>query len=103
MATAIEILKAIRNNSDKLYNERVPEATKNNLQQVGEAITSDKNIMNTFISALINKVAFSQVLNKMYKNPLARLKKNGVPYGSTIEEIFINPSKKKGYNRDPNK
>ena len=72
MATAIEILKAIRDNSDKLYNERVPEATKNNLQQVGEAITSDKNILNTFISALINKVAFSQVLNKMYKNPLAR-------------------------------
>ena len=24
MATAIEILKAIRDNSDKLYNERVP-------------------------------------------------------------------------------
>ena len=102
MATAIEILKAIRDNSDKLYNERVPEATKNNLQQVGEAITSDKNVMNTFISALINKVAFSQVLNKMYKNPLARLKKNGVPYGSTIEEIFINPSIDIGFNTDPN-
>ena len=45
MATAIEILKAIRDNSDKLYNERVPVATKTNLQQVGDAITSDKNIL----------------------------------------------------------
>lgn len=99
--TVTDILETIRDNADDMYISRVPEYTRNNLGQVGDAITSDKNIMNTFIDGLIDKIAFSNVKSKLFKNPLARLKQtNGRPYGSTIEEIFINPSTDMGYSKD---
>lgn len=98
------ILGTILDNANELYQDRVPEYTKNNLKQVGDAITADKNIMNEFISSLINKVALSNVKSKMFNNPLARLKQaGGVPYGRTIEEIFVNPAIDQGFDTDGTK
>jgi hypothetical protein len=59
--TAYDILGTIRDNADSMYIARVPEATRTNLAEVGKAITSDGNIMNSFVTALINKVALSNV------------------------------------------
>jgi len=102
--TTTLILGAILDNANELYQDRVPEYTKDNLKQVGDAITSDKNIMNEYISSLINKVALSNVKSKMFNNPLARLKQaGGVPYGRTIEEIFVNPATDQGFDTDGTK
>lgn len=101
MPTAIEILATIRDNSTLDYQTRVSAATRDNLASVGQAITSDKNIMNEFMEALINKVALSSVKSRMYTNPLAKLKTGiGKPMGNTIEEIFINPTIDAGYSTD---
>ena len=98
------ILNTILDNADALYIERVPQATRDNLQEVGKAITSDNNIMNTFIDALINKVALSNIKSRLFNNPLARLKQtSGRPLGNTIEEIFINPATDVGYDNDGTK
>ena len=86
-----------------MYGERVPASTNNNLSQVGDAITSSENIMNEFMNALVNKVAMSNIKSKMFRNPLARLKKAGVPMGNTIEEIFINPATDTTYDNDQKK
>lgn len=102
--TAIEILDAIRDNSTDEYIARVPQATRDNIGQIGQYITSEKNIMNDFVSALINKIAISTIKGRMYTNPLAKLKSGvGRPLGSTIEEIFINPSIDAGYSTDGTK
>lgn len=102
--TSYDILNTILDNASDLYISRVPEATRNNLKQVGDAITSDSNIMNEFITTLVNKIVYSNVVSKMFINPLAKLKKsNARPYGSTIEEIFINPATDVGYDNDGNK
>lgn len=102
MATAIEILNTIRDNMDTETIARIPENTLENLPQIGKAITSDKNIMNSFMNALVNKVALSMVKSKMFYNPLSKLKQSlgGRPMGSTIEEIFVNPSKDQGFQTD---
>ena len=98
------ILNTILDNADSLYIERVPQATRDNLQEVGKAITSDNNIMNTFINALVNKVALSNIKSRLFNNPLARLKQtSGRPLGNTIEEIFINPATDVGYDNDGTK
>lgn len=102
--TASLILNTILDESTDLYKTRVPEYTKNNLKQIGDQITADKNIMNEFINSIINKIALSNVKSKMYNNPLARLKQGGgVPYGSTIEEIFVNPAVDQGFSTDGTK
>lgn len=101
--TVTDILGTIRDNSDDLYIDRVDEYNGENLNQIGNAITSDQNIMNGFMSALINKIATSNIVSKMYNNPLAKLKGTSIPMGSTIEEIFVNPATDVGYQKDGNK
>ena len=99
--TPQNILNVIRQNSDDYWKNNIPEATKTNFVQVGQAITKDKNLMNSFISSLINKIAESHIKSKIFNNPLALLKGSGVPYGATIEEIFINPVVGTQFNNDP--
>jgi hypothetical protein len=102
--TAYDILQTIRDNADTTYASRVPAATQANLAQVGKAITSSSNIMNTFITSLVDRIALVQVKSRMFHNPLARLKQtNGRPLGNTIEEIFINPATDTGYDKDGTK
>lgn len=98
--TVTDILGTIRDNSDDMYIDRIDEYNGENLNQIGNSITSDKNIMNDFMTKLINKVATSNIISKMYNNPLAKLKNSNVPMGSTIEEIFINPATDVGYQKD---
>lgn len=102
MAVSItDILETIRDNASNEYLQIVPTATGNNLQQIGDAITSDKNIMNEFIGTIINKIAFTLIKNKMFTNPLAVLKTSGIPMGNTIEELYVNPALDIGYQTDP--
>lgn len=102
MATTEEIINTIRDNQATDYAERVPSYNKENLVQVGNAITSNKNITNSFMSALINKVGESNIKSKIFQSKIAPLKKgNTKPFGYTIEELFINPATDMGYQSDP--
>jgi len=103
MATAAEILEAIRDNASADYQERVSDAQQTALEQVGDSITATKNIMNEFITSLVDKVAFTHLMSKAYQNELARVKKVGVPLGNTIEETFINPVTDGGYDNTQTK
>ena len=85
------ILNTIRDNASAMYQERIPVATQNNLEQVGNAIMEYEVQTNEFLSALVNRIAFTKVSNRRYKNPLAILKQGGKPFGTDIEEIFTNP------------
>ena len=87
----ITMLNTIRANSSALYQERVPEATKQNIRDIGSAVMAYESTQNEFCSALITRIAFTVVSNRRFKNPLAVLKKGGKPFGTTIEEIYTNP------------
>ncbi len=92
------ILNTIRANNSAMYQERVPALTKSNLEAVGTAIMEYEATTNEFLSSLVNRVAFTHVSNRRYKNPLAILKKGGKPYGTDIEEIHTNPVKAETFN-----
>lgn len=87
----ITILNTIRSNNSTLYAERVPTATQSNLESVGTAILDYEATTNEFLSALVNRIAFTIASNRRFKNPLSILKKGGKPFGTDIEEIFTNP------------
>ena len=87
----IAILNTIRANNSATYQNRIPEATTSNLEAVGNAIMAYQADTNEFLSALVNRIAFTKVSNRRYKNPLSILKKGGKPFGTDIEEIFTNP------------
>lgn len=96
----VEMLNTIRANASTNYNTRVPEATKDNLSETKAALLGDVELANEFMGMLMNKVAFTLVHNKLFKNPLAILKKGSKPLGDSVEEIFINYAKASAYDAE---
>lgn len=88
----IEILNTIRDNASATYQDRIPEATRTNLESIRYAMIDDDNIMvaNEFMSTLLNKLVKSTVHVKLFSNPLKSLKKGKKPLGDTVEEIYNN-------------
>ena len=89
---AIEILNTIRDNASQQYQDRVPEATRNNIEEVGEAITDLNNavVYNEFISTLANMLYAPMLIKKSWSNPLGKFKKGKKTFGDTVEEVYNN-------------
>lgn len=99
-ANGPDIMNAIRNESSSSYQSVVPRASGTNIQEVGNPILQYQSIQNEFLDALVNKIAFTIVNNKMYNNPLGFLKKGSVPLGLDVEDIYTNPAT--GADYEPN-
>lgn len=98
----IAIMNTIRANSSATYQERIPELTRNNLEDVRFAMIDEDNVMvaNEFTNALLNKVFKSHLISKRFANPLKSLKKGKKPIGDTVEEIYVNFVKGAEYDPD---
>ena len=89
---AIKVLNTIRDNASQAYQDRVPEATRNNLEEVGEAITDLNNavVYNEFVDTLANMIYAPMLIKKSWYNPLGKFKKGKKTFGDTVEEIYNN-------------
>ena len=89
---AIEVLNTIRDNASQAYQDRVPEATRSNIEEVGEAITDLNNavVYNEFISTLANMIYAPVLIKKSWENPLGKFKKGKKTFGDTVEEVYNN-------------
>lgn len=92
MANMKNVVNTILAHASADYQARVPVATDGNITEVGAGVMSHQSTENEFLSALVNKVAMQKVHNKIFRNPLAVLKKGSVPLGKNIEEIYTNPA-----------
>ena len=97
----IELLNTIRDNASQAYQDRVPEATRNNIEAVGEAITdlSDAVVYNEFIGTLANMIYAPELIDKSWSNPLGKFKKGKKTFGDTVEEIYNNFIKAQTYDQ----
>lgn len=98
---AIEILNTIRDNASQAYRDRVPEATRNNIEEVGEAITDLNNavVYNEFINTLANMLYAPMLIKKSWSNPLGKFKKGKKTFGDTVEEVYNNFIKAQTYDQ----
>ena len=89
---AIEVLNTIRDNASQAYQDRVPKATRNNIEEVGEAITDLNNavVYNEFVDTLANMIYAPMLIKKSWFNPLGKFKKGKKTFGDTVEEIYNN-------------
>ena len=94
-----EILNTIRDNASQEYQDRIPEATRNNITTIQEAMTDPNNavVTNEFIGTLLNMIIKQVIHNKLFSDPLKSLKKGKKPLGDTVEEIYANFLKAKQY------
>ena len=93
------VLNTIRDNASDIYRERIPEATRTNIQDIQEGMTNPNNavVTNEFISTLLNMIIKQVIHNKFFSDPLKSLKKGTKPLGDTIEEIYANFVQAKGF------
>lgn len=89
---AIELLNTIRDNASQAYQDRVPEATRTNIEEVGSAITDLNNavVYNEFINTLANMIFAPMLIKKSWENPLGKFKKGKKTFGDTVEEVYNN-------------
>ena len=97
MANGANVLNVIRQNATAVYQDRIPEATAENLHEVGDAILTYEAQANEFVNALVNRIGLVILDNRMATNPLAALKKGRLAVGETIEEIYIDVIKAQTY------
>lgn len=97
----IELLNTIRDNASQAYQDRVPEATRNNIEEVGEAITDLNNavVYNEFIDTLANMIYAPMLIKKSWSNPLGKFKKGKKTFGDTVEEVYNNFIKAQTYDQ----
>lgn len=100
MADYITVLNTIKANASQEYQNRIPDATKTNIQTVGNALLSYQPGMNEFIGTLMNRIALVVIQNKIWNNPLGEFKKGMLEYGESIEEVFVDLIKAQKYDPD---
>lgn len=96
----VTVLNTIHAHASTVYQDRIPEASQDNLEDIRYAMISDDNVMvaNEFMGTLLNKLVKSVVHTKRFQNPLKSLKKGKKPLGDTVEEIYNNFIKGQQYN-----
>lgn len=96
MGYSVEILNNIRLNASEEYQDRIPEATRNNIATIGQAFQSYSLQYNEFCEALMHKIGRTILEQKNFKNPLARFKLGSVVSPHDVEEIFVEMAKAEG-------
>lgn len=97
-ATNTNVLNAVRKTMSLEYQNAIPAATSDNLQQVYSDIMNMKQVRNALVPALVDRIGLQTVDSASWRNPLARYKKNPMRYGSTHEETFVNMCQAREFN-----
>ena len=82
------------------YEGLLPEPVSTNIREFGGTMMNYEPVMNRFFDFLVNKVSFTKV-NKMYfTNPFGFAKRGMIPYGYTIEDIWVDIATAHAYGED---
>lgn len=87
-------LNAIREISSEIYHQYIPVVTPStNINDFASPILNDSLsvVRNEFVENLIGRIVSTQVVSKMYDNPLRRLEGENTPLGYAGQEIYTNP------------
>ena len=96
----IQFLNAIRAVSSAEYKDRIPTATQTNIQTIMTTIMEYSTTKEEFTNTILNKIVKTKVLNKAYENSLKFFKKEPLPFGKTIEGVFVDLIKAKNFNEN---
>ena len=98
MSNVINLINAIRDEASLSYQERIPQASRENLAQVGDLLASRqfKAQYLEFCEALVGVIGLTIIKAKLYQNKLAMFKRGDMPLGSTIQEIAVNMASAEG-------
>lgn len=93
-----DMLNAIRSESSVEYQNNIPMATGSNDLDVFRALETYPTAKNEFIGTLTNRIGKQIFFDKVFNNPYKMLHKGELPYGKTVEEMFVEMAEEKGFN-----
>lgn len=96
-ADGATLLNTIRMNASQVYQDRIPEATADNIQEVGAGILNYEPAYNEFCAALINRIGLVLIDSRLAWNALAWAKKGELAMGESIEHVFVDLIKAQVY------
>ena len=98
----VTFVKALSSAASQEFKDRIGSTTQANIKKVGETITTYPTLKNEFINVLTNQVSKQLFFNKVWENPYKMFNKGQLPYGKSIESIFIDIVKGKDRTRQTN-
>lgn len=98
---ALNELRETSIQSDTLYAKSVDQIFPDtDIGSWSAPILANPNLMNEFMSMLVQRIVYTQIQVKMYNNPLASLEGDRLPLGAIGQEIAVNPIKARKFNVD---
>lgn len=92
-------LNRIRELSSEIYHQYIPIIDDNtDIGTFGSPILTNPTVQNEFMSALINRIVYTQFEVKYFRNPLQILEGDRIPLGYAGQEIYVNPAKGRKFN-----
>lgn len=82
------------------FEGRLPAANSSNIREFGQVLFTYQPLMNRFVSYIVNKIAFSKVNKMYYTSPFGFAKRGLIPYGETIESIWVDVAKAHAFCND---
>lgn len=101
MSLSVEVLNSIRNNADTEYRDRVPEATKDNIADIGRVLEDYSVVYNTFATALMHKIGRTYVETALFKNKLSAFKSGMITTLQDVEDIWVEAFREAEGSYDP--
>lgn len=101
-ANGAQILNAVRNQASVDYKSAIPIAKYGdtaNLKELGEIFLANPSYFNEAISAIWNLIGKVEVTSRTYNNPLRMFKKD-LPFGATVEDIYVEAAEGRDYDTD---
>ena len=98
----VTFVKALTTATSQEFKDRIGATTQANIKKVGETITAYPTLKNEFINVLTNQVSKQLFFNKVWENPYKMFNRGQLPYGKSIESIFVDIVKGKDRTRQTN-
>lgn len=96
-----KMLKAFSNTlKGTEFEGRLPEPNSTNIREFGEVLFTYETLMNRFINYLVNKIAYTKVSKMYYTSPFGFAKRGQIPFGETIEMIWVDVAKAHAFCKD---
>lgn len=94
-------LNRIREISSEIYHQYIPIIDDDtDIGSFANPILTVPEVRNEFMSALINRIAYTQFEVKYFNNPLQTLEGERIPLGYFGQEIYVNPAQGRKFNVD---
>lgn len=101
MRTSLNAIRETLIQTNTLYAEQIDEILpSSDIGSYARPLLEYPSLMNAFMGVLAQKIVYTQIDVKLFRNPLQVLEGDELPIGAIGEEIYINPAKGRKFNVD---